>query len=741
MKNLFKLFLCSGLFSLALSSCMSEEPFQSESGNNLVRMSVSMNTATTRAIEEESLQSLLDNCVIYISDEGGLLHTWVGVDNIPSRGVYLKYGDYLAEAWSGDSVPASFSKKFYKGETKFAIGQENVTTQVNVNCRIANVVTCVETAYFPTNLVRNLKATVTNAGNSLIFAEDSLLSKGYFMRPFDKESGTYDSRLSYTVSGIDVDGSEFSASGEISNALPGHEYRLMLVNHPQNGSEGGIHLEIEVQDYELYQDEDALIFGPPQFAWEGSSADVSSPITRSGDSFESHSLLIGAADGFKSITINTNNEALINNFAGNSEIEIIGISSAGVNSLAVKGIEIVSSIDGAIRTKGYRLTFSADWFEALPKGDEPLIFTVKAVDLSGKSNTAVISILNTDSPFVIDTNIWDSDFMSILTTSAKVSFNILDADKDLGQLKLQYREEGKDDWMEQNIVSTQKLENYSSELKGLSPATRYEVRVVGGLESEGNYQFYSPIAVFETETPYEIPNKGMEDWWQDGNVWMPNSQSAKPQTWDTGNHGSALLGGKTLTNKNSTIKSSGEYSACLQSQFVGFGSSLGKFAAGNLFIGTYIDRVGTSGAKLNFGQPYNGSHPKKLRVQVHYRPSTVDYVDSKLPDSSFQKGQIDYGQIYIAIASAQHYIDTSIGTMFDPQSNIILGYGEQTFKEDVGPEGGMATIEIPINYYDRASFTKASHLIIVCSASKYGDYFTGSSKSVMYLDDFELIYE
>ncbi|MDE5712626.1 MAG: PCMD domain-containing protein, partial [Muribaculaceae bacterium] len=31
--------------------------------------------------------------------------------------------------------------------------------------------------------------------------------------------------------------------------------------------------------------------------------------------------------------------------------------------------------------------------------------------------------------------------------------------------------------------------------------------------------------------------------------------------------------------------------------------------------------------------------------------------------------------------------------------------------------------------------------VIVCSASKFGDYFCGSSSSVMYVDDFELVYE
>jgi hypothetical protein len=30
---------------------------------------------------------------------------------------------------------------------------------------------------------------------------------------------------------------------------------------------------------------------------------------------------------------------------------------------------------------------------------------------------------------------------------------------------------------------------------------------------------------------------------------------------------------------------------------------------------------------------------------------------------------------------------------------------------------------------------------VVCSSSKYGDYFTGGDGSIMYLDDFSLIYD
>ena len=46
---------------------------------------------------------------------------------------------------------------------------------------------------------------------------------------------------------------------------------------------------------------------------------------------------------------------------------------------------------------------------------------------------------------------------------------------------------------------------------------------------------------------------------------------------------------------------------------------------------------------------------------------------------------------------------------------------------------------IPIEYRDLE--TNPTHIIISCAASQYGDYFTGSTSSRLWLDRFELLYE
>ena len=46
-----------------------------------------------------------------------------------------------------------------------------------------------------------------------------------------------------------------------------------------------------------------------------------------------------------------------------------------------------------------------------------------------------------------------------------------------------------------------------------------------------------------------------------------------------------------------------------------------------------------------------------------------------------------------------------------------------------------------LDFFFGATNIVPTHLVLVCSASRYGDYFTGSRDSKMWVDDFELIYD
>jgi len=85
---------------------------------------------------------------------------------------------------------------------------------------------------------------------------------------------------------------------------------------------------------------------------------------------------------------------------------------------------------------------------------------------------------------------------------------------------------------------------------------------------------------------------------------------------------------------------------------------------------------------------------------------------------------------------------------WDPEKGIdnvsegkILGYGSLWITQSTEGED-MQDAELDIVWYDhetRPAEGKYS-LVISCACNAYGDYFTGCSKNVMYVDDFEWVY-
>ena len=65
----------------------------------------------------------------------------------------------------------------------------------------------------------------------------------------------------------------------------------------------------------------------------------------------------------------------------------------------------------------------------------------------------------------------------------------------------------------------------------------------------------------------------------------------------------------------------------------------------------------------------------------------------------------------------------------------VIAYGAVTQKTT---QTEWTEFTVNFEYHDLTKTPK--YLLIVGSAGKYGDYFHGSSTSVLYLDDFELIY-
>lgn len=329
-------------------------------------------------------------------------------------------------------------------------------------------------------------------------------------------------------------------------------------------------------------------------------------------------------------------------------------------------------------------------------------------------------------------------------------------------MTFQYRVKGTDDWSKVPATHADE-DNYKATLIDLQPATDYECRMVYGEEAS------SSVEEFTTEEETVLYNGSFDNWYQNQKAWYPileadatsfdNHNGYLNSFWDSGNLGAAMMSKNPTEQETSDVRSGS--AARLTSQFVGM-LGIGKFAAGNLYTGHYYETVmSPMGAKLFFGQPF-ASRPTQLKGWFKYtRGTTVDYPegdDSRKTELQTTGG--DMCSIYIALADndgldggGQNYafeIDNTLGA--DDPDNFkyknaidyttsnphIIAYGSITDTEAKGT-GEWQEFTIDLQYRDLTR--KPKYIIIVASASKYGDYFTGSSKSVMYIDEFSLVYD
>lgn len=261
---------------------------------------------------------------------------------------------------------------------------------------------------------------------------------------------------------------------------------------------------------------------------------------------------------------------------------------------------------------------------------------------------------------------------------------------------------------------------FSARVIHLKPNTEYVARayITGETSNE---------ITFTTQTTVELPNGGFNDWWYNGKLWMPWSENGTPW-WDTGNEGAATLGECNSIPTDDAVEGK---AALLQTRFVGI-AGIGKLAAGNIFVGDFAGVQGTNGTIL-LGQPFN-LRPTKLKGYYKYEPGEVDYVSEEFKDL---KGKPDIMNIYIALGDWDEQVevrtDPKNRKIFDENDPHIIAYNKI---ESSVAQSQYIPFEIELDY--RSTSRVPTYIIITATGSKYGDYFTGSSTSTLYIDEFSL---
>lgn len=315
---------------------------------------------------------------------------------------------------------------------------------------------------------------------------------------------------------------------------------------------------------------------------------------------------------------------------------------------------------------------------------------------------------------------------------------------DPASMHFEYKKADAEEWQTISANYNSGNQKFTATLTGLTPATQYTYRLA--YEKSGEAYASDPVT-FTTEEATTLPNGNMDDWYKSGKTWYPVSESdysTSGSFWDSSNPGTTT-GAGALVNVNPTqgnssiVHTSGGKSAELKSQYASaFG--IGKFAAASLYSGKFNSLVGTNGAKIDFGQKF-ASRPTGLHGWFRYTSGKIDYRGDNTPAGLGEKGTDDLCSIYMALAKAPHQLNnTDTSTFFDFENDDnIIAYDELPDAEAVSTNNEWKEFNVELKYKDITPQT-AYYLIIVCSSSKYGDYFTGSTGSIMYIDDLELLY-
>ncbi|MDE5610693.1 MAG: PCMD domain-containing protein [Odoribacter sp.] len=385
----------------------------------------------------------------------------------------------------------------------------------------------------------------------------------------------------------------------------------------------------------------------------------------------------------------------------------------------------------------------------VPENVSPRNITIEEIQL-GPSNSKISpdpsTVTNFTTPQIFTvtyrniTETWKVIVMQtqeVVTTESADAFASIAFFKGFGQSGadngFEYKKASETNWtkVDPSLISHEGG-NFSAKVTGLEPEQSYVCRAYSGSS-------YGTELPFTTESATPLENASFDNWSTDeknSKLWYPWGQGAS-SFWDTGNKGATTMGESNTMPSSDVAPGASGQSAYLSTKFVGIGS-LGKLAAGNMFAGEYVKTDGTNGI-LNFGRSYT-SRPLRLKGMYKYKSAPISHTSSNNPDLSALKGQPDTCAMYIALIDSKEPVEIrtkpSVRNLFNPKDPSVIAYAEYYSAENIT---SWQEFNLELEY--RATNRKPTYIVVVFSASKYGDYFTGGDGSVLQLDELKLEFE
>ncbi len=710
------------IFIVALVSCKEDTSIAETEG--ILKLSVGVSDkveVVSRSLAEEEQSVLEKNCKVRIYSGETLVQKYQGIENLPAE-IALANGTYSVRVTAGDSVAASFEQRFFEGIKEFAIAKGETST-VEVNCGIANTVVAIAWDQSLQEVFKgDCQVTITSATGELVYSSANADAKGYFSLPEDNR------KLTCKFSATTLGGEEYVRTTELSDVKDATLYNLTYsYSSIEQGPTGGAALQIQIYETPLVEEEHVItIKQRPVITCkdgEETAYDLDQPMYLELGARKDFYVRVATSSTLKSLIIHNEH---FQEWGFWNQFDMLYLEGQD-EKLKEFGIS-VSDNDKKQTLSGdvWTIQFAQKLIAKMTANEGSVSTTIEAVDAEGKSRKVVWNIVASSATVVTDEIIPYEVWTSKATLRGTVTTALESVPK------FRYRAKNTADW---TTVEATLVENaFSKEITGLTPGTTYEYQAMDGEKAS------SITYEFTTETAFQPENASFEYVSGSCPLWIYGD--GQSMWWDSGNKGSSM-GSKNLTTQDGSIYKDGKYSLKLAST-----SILGNFAAGNVFTGQFLGTESLKYGILGWGRPCT-SRPKALKVWVRYTPGTVDF------GGHIPAGESDNGIIYVAVGDWQS-TDSSYGaewpvvvrtkgpSLFDPHDSGTIGYGEQIFTENYGTdtETSMKEITIPLDYEGYGGDDrKPKSIIIVAAASRYGDYYQGSTSSVMWLDDMELIYE
>lgn len=727
-----KVFLIIGIIS-SLCACRQENRYLGE-GEGALSLQVTMGEAvevvSRTSLGNEEIEALKNDCKVRIYEGDKLIRKYSSWSSVPEKIDVSAGTDYRVRVVAGDSVSASLDKKYYEGVETFSV-VDGQTTSVEVNCNIANTLVKVNfSEELKTYLASGAVTVSVDAANGALdynWSEEGTESPvGYYMLPSGKEY------LTCVFNATTKNGKKITQTNKIEPAKASTLYTLTYTlsteepEHPTD--EGGTFFSLKVDETPLYtQKEEIGIYRRPVIRVMSGEEEIStdSPWFLSLNSSVSPQIIMS---GSSALTTASVEGTLLEKLGLSGIIDLLSEESVG--ALQQKGISLTISAEA--QGKQIVMDWGNSWNELLK---EETMYSLRYVlaDEQGKQRELDWQIV------VSDMNAQAVEIPRFETWADRTVFygEVIEGHTPVAETvySFQYRKKGEEAWS-QNIPAVLSGQTIKSDvLKGLTPGTTYEYRILE------DTKISNMICEVTTEEASVLPNSGFENW--SGDIPKLIYGSGESMFWDSGNHGSQKVD-MNVTTPDSAVKHSGNYSAKLSSIYANM-LGIGQFAAGNIFIGQYLktQMSGFTGhGVLGLGRPF-ASRPLALRGYIRYISGNVDKGGDKIAN-----GTQDKGIIYIALTDGEgeefegtrwsFVIKTKESKFFDKNGANVVAYGDKIWEASTEGEG-MHEFVIPFEY--RSMERIPNRIMLVAAASEFGDYFQGSTGSVMWIDDLELIYE